>query len=367
VFIEGIFRFAAERRKKWSYVVAPEWNSVSIQQLVGWPGDGVIAALNTKKEAQCAASFHLPIVNISSALAESPVPRSMVDNYAIGVMAADHLLERGFQSFAFYGMRDIEYSRKRRQGFSERLASVGFQTASLMLHSTFNLHGSTWLNQQQELTKWIATLKTPCGLLATSDARARQVISACDELGLGVPGQMAVVGVDDQQVICEHVHPTLTSIARNNIREGYTAAALLDRLMRGGKPPRRDQLIPPSRVVPRESTATYSVSDERLRRALNYFQEHMRDPVTVEEICAHIDVSRRWLEYSFRDALKVTPHEFMRRERLAYARRLLAEEPREKILSVAERVGFSSAKQLTKAFRREFGLSPREYRSRSRS
>jgi transcriptional regulator GlxA family with amidase domain len=93
----------------------------------------------------------------------------------------------------------------------------------------------------------------------------------------------------------------------------------------------------------------------------------MQDPVTVEEICAHIDVSRRWLEYSFRESLKVTPHEYMRRERLANARRLLAEEPKEKILSVAERVGFSSAKQLTKAFRREFGVSPREYRSRSRS
>ena len=336
-------------------------------QLVGWNGDGVIAALNTAREAKCAADFPLPVVNMSSALADSPVPRSMVDNHAIGVTAAEHLAERGFQSYAFYGMRDVEYSKRRLAGFNERLALAGFRSLELMLPSTFHLRGRVWLQQQQQLTKWLADLPTPVGIFAASDTRARQVVSACAQIGLKVPEQVAVLGVDDQQIICEHIRPTLSSVARNNILEGYSAAAILDRMMRGGKAPRGDQLVLPLQVVARESTATFAVSDDRLRKALAYFHEHLEDPVTVEELCSHAEVSRRWLEYSFQNLLKETPYQYMRRTRLDLARRLLTEEPHAKIYCIAERTGFSSAKQLTKVFRRQFGISPREYRRTSAS
>jgi LacI family transcriptional regulator len=363
VFIEGVFRYANEHSRRWSYVMAPEWNAVSIRQLVGWPGDGVIAALNTPREAACAASFHLPVVNMSGALVKSPIPRSMVDNHAIGVMAAEHLIERGFRSYGYYGMPDIDYSHQRLRGFRERLAAKGFQPIAFTLPSTFNIRGNTWLGQQQDLAAWIDGLDKPCAVFAVSDARARQVINACEQLQVRVPEHVAVMGVDDQQVICEHVHPTITSVARNNILEGYAAAAILDRLMRGGKPPRGDRLIAPLRIVPRESTETVAVADDRLREALIYFQQHISEPVTVEEICAHVDVSRRWLEYSFRNALKATPHEYMQRERLMKARRLLADEPSTRIYSIAQRVGILSPKHFTKAFRREFGMSPREFRA----
>jgi LacI family transcriptional regulator len=362
VFIEGVYRYATEHQRRWSYVIAPEWNSVSIRQLIGWTGDGVIAALNTASEAQCAATFHLPVVNMSSALAESPVPRSMVDNHAIGTLAAEHLLERGFHNYAFYGMHDVEYSKHRLKGFKDALASVGFGSIDLTLPSTFHLRGSVWLKQQQELTKWLAKLETPCGVFAASDARARQVINSCDQLNLKVPEQIAVIGVDDQQIICEHVHPTISSVARNNILEGYTAASLLDKLMRGKRVPRGDQLIPPLQVTFRESTATFAVADERLREVMVYIRSHIEDPITIGELCAHVDVSRRWLEYSFRDLLGETPFQYMRRQRLEYARRLLTDEPNTKIYRIAQRVGFSSAKQLTKVFNREFGMSPREFR-----
>jgi LacI family transcriptional regulator len=362
LFIEGIYRYATEHERTWSYIFAPEWNTVSIKQLVGWPGDGIIAALNTPSEAECAAHFDIPIVNISSALSESPVPRSIVDNHAIGVLAAEHLMERGFNSYAFYGMKDVEYSRERFRGFDEVLRTVSCHASSLTLKSTFHIRGNVWLKQQQQLTKWLASLERPCGVFAASDARARQVINSCDQLNIRVPEQIAVVGVDDQQIICEHVHPTITSVARNNLVEGYTAAALLDRLMSRRKAPPAVQLIAPLRVVARESTATFAISDERLRSALIYFQEHLDEPLTVNELSAHAGVSRRWLEYSFNNVLGETPHQYMRRQRLENARRLLTEEPTTKIYRIAQRVGFSSAKQLTKVFRREFGAGPREFR-----
>jgi LacI family transcriptional regulator len=362
VFIEGILQYVREHRRNWSYIIAPEWNSVSITQLVGWPGDGVIAALNTPREATCAETFPLPVVNMSSALAESPVPRTMVDNRAIGALAAEHLVDRGFRSFAYYGLKDIEYSRQRFLGFEGRVATAGFSTDRLILPSTFRIRGNFWLRQQRRLKAWISKLPTPCGLFAVSDARARQSLNACQELQIAVPQQIAVVGVDDQQIICEHSHPTISSVARNNIREGYAAAALLDKLIAKKTVPAGDQLIPPLAVIARESTASLVVGDDRLREALVYFQSHIEDPVTVAELCRYIGVSRRWLEYAFRGMVGESPYNYMRRQKLDYARRLLTDEPDAKIYRIAQRIGFSSAKQLAKAFRREFGTTPREYR-----
>ena len=105
VFIEGVLRYAREHAFNWSYITAPESLSLSVLDLMGWPGDGILAALNTPKEAECAASLSLPVVNISSALPRSPVPRSIVDNRAIGFLAADHLMGKGFQDYAFYGLQ----------------------------------------------------------------------------------------------------------------------------------------------------------------------------------------------------------------------------------------------------------------------
>jgi LacI family transcriptional regulator len=367
VFIEGILQYAKANECKWSYIIAPEWNAVSILHLVGWPGDGVIAALNTPKEAKCAATFHLPVVNISGALVESPVPRSQVDNRAIGNLAAEHLLGKGFQTFAYYGMKEIEYSNQRLLGFQQKLAESSHSCEVLKVPSTFRMQGNFWLRQQRDLTEWIAKLPLPCGLFAASDARARQAINACEELGIKVPEQISVLGVDDQQIICEHCHPTISSIARNNIREGYQAALLLDQLMRKKKVTRHDELIPPLGIVARESTATLAVGDERLRKAIEYFQENIEEPVTVVEMCSHASVSRRWLEYAFRNMIGETPFNYMRRQRLEHARRLLTEEPRTKINRIARRSGYTSANQLAKAFRREFGESPRDFRKSTKA
>lgn len=362
VIIEGILQYAHEHERYWSFIVAPEWSAVSLTNLIDWPGHGVIAALNTPQEARCASDFHLPIVNISGVLAQSPTPRLMVDSHAIGALAAEHLLDRGFKKYAYYGMHDVQFSADRLAGFQDRLGEAGYEATAYSVPATFSIRGNSWLRQQRQLTDWLPKLELPCGLFAASDARARQVIDACHELRIKVPEQVAVVGVDDQQIICEHCHPTITSIARNALQEGYQAAQLLDRLMQRRQAPSKDQLVAPLGVVSRESTATIAVGDPRLRKALNYIQAHLEDPISVEEICTQADVSRRWLEYAFRDELGETPSTYLRRLRLEHAKNLLAEETDMKIDVIARRTGYTSSNQLAKAFRREFGASPREYR-----
>lgn len=362
VFIEGVVRYANEHCRAWSYMLAPESNSISICQLAGWPGHGVIAALNTAAEARCAKSFPIPVVNISSALQKSPVARSMVDNHAIGLIAAEHFLERGYENYAFYGMNRIAYSQRRLAGFAESLALHGLKPAVHLAAPTFTIQGSHWLEQQGKLTTWLQHLPLPVAIFAASDARARQVLNSCQQLQLRVPDQVAVLGVDDQQIICEHYHPTISSIARNSVREGYEAARLLDSLLEGGQTTHEEVLVAPLSVVKRESTDTVAVKDERLRDAVVYFQENIEVPVTVAQICRHTGVSRRWLEYAFREQLGISPFLYIRRQRLLHAKKLLREEQRTPIKAIARRTGYASANQLAKAFRSEFRQTPRDYR-----
>ena len=232
---------------------------------------------------------------------------------------------------------------------------------------TYRAKGLQWRDQQRRLVKWLAGLSTPVGLFAVTDYRARQVLDACRQIGLRVPQQVAVIGVDNEEVICVHVQPQLTSVGRNNQQEGYHAAAMLDQLIRGRKIENTEEMIPPLGVVARQSTETVAFEDARLCQAIEYLNKHIEDPIGVQELASHVGVSRRWMEYAFRDALKESPYQYIRNRRLKLAQQLLEEEPTSKIYQIARRTGFSSAKQLSMSFFQEFGQSPREYqRSRSK-
>lgn len=362
LLIEGVCKYASQHRCNWTYTVAPESLTLSILDLTQWNGDGVLAAINTPEEARAAAKFKVPIVNISSALAESPVPRSMVDNHIIGMRAADHLVSRGFKNMAYYGLLGVEYAAQRLAGFRERLKENGLDCDVFFSTPTFRFNASKWMEQNQQLATWLQGLPKPCGVFAVTDYRARYVLDACQQNEIEAPEQVSVVGVDNEPFICEHVAPTLTSVERNNTLEGFTAAHMLHQLMSGAKLDAEEVRVPPLEVVKRDSTAAFAVSDPRLREALAYLHDYLADPITVEEMAENAGVSRRWLEYAFRDALGETPYQYIRRQRLLRAKRFLGEEPGAKISEVARRTGFASVKQMRIAFQQEVGVTPGVFR-----
>jgi LacI family transcriptional regulator len=361
-FIQGVLHYASDNGLGWSYTLAPEALSLSVKDLTGWRGDGVLAAINTPEEADAALRLGRPVVNISSALEVSPCPRSMVDNHAVGRIAAEHLLGRGLRQLGFYGLQDVEYSKQRWLGFVERLAESGLEPTKLLATPMFGFSGTVWLDQHDDLVDWLQALPKPCGVLAVSDYRARHVLDGCEQAEIAVPKELAVLGVDNEQVICDHVTPTLSSVARNDRLEGFRAAELLHALMEGDATQVDPTPTAPLEVVCRESTAAFAVSDPRLRQALDYLVANVTDPITVEELAEHVDVSRRWLEYAFRDALGETPYQYLQRQRLLLAKRLLTDEPEEKVYRVAQRAGFSTVKQFSSAFQRAFGVPPADFR-----
>jgi LacI family transcriptional regulator len=361
VFIAGVLRYATEHSCNWSYITAPESLALSLLDLRGWQGDGIIAAIHTTAEAACVRRLNIPIINISGTLPKTPVPRVSLDNGLVGKLAAEHLIERGFREFAYFGLCDVAYSAVRQRAFEARLFEAGFQSLALLAPPTYRAKGQRWRDDQRKLVKWLASLPTPIGLFAVTDYRAQQVLDACRQMGVRVPQQVAVVGVDNEEVICAHVQPPLSSVARNNQQEGYHAAAMLDRLIHGKGVETLEEMIPPLGVIARESTDTVAFKDARLSAAIEYLNKHIEDPLGVQQLASHVGVSRRWMEYAFRDALGESPYQYIRSRRLKLAQQLLEEEPTVKIYQVARRTGFTSAKQLSMAFGQEFGVSPREY------
>ena len=361
VLIDGVLKYAAEHQRDWSFLSAPESLSFSILDLAGWHGDGILAALTTEQEVRQAELSPIPVVNISSVLPSATIPSVVVDNVEIGRLAGDHLVRKRFRSLAFYGLSNVKFSEMREQGFREVVEAAGVPFHSFRMESTYGSQPKVWAQQQVELREWLESLPIPCGIFAVTDYRARQVIDACRHLKRRIPEEFGVIGVDNEEVVCEHCKPTLSSVARNDVLQGMRAAAVLDGLMASGSPSEMEIAIPAIGVVERETTSGVKVSDPRLQEALDYIQQHLNEPITIDHLTRHISVSRRWLEYAFRENFGESPYQYLRRQRLSKAR-LMLHEPKWSIREIATVSGFSSPKQFKTAFQAEFGVSPHEYR-----
>lgn len=366
MFERGVLDYG-ERHGGWSLVVSPpslRWaweQSLTLESLRDWPGDGVITALGTKAEVHAACRLGKPVVNVAATAQDLAIPRVMPDHYGMGRLAAEHLLERGLRRLAYYGFRDVWFSQLRRQGFEERAREAGVSCEVLEVSAHQDSH-QTWLEQVAPLTRFLRRLQTPVGLLAVQDYRARAVLDEAQRLDLRVPHDVAVVGIDDDPTVCEFCRPTLSSVSRNSYRLGYETAAVLDCLMEGQAPPAGDVLVPSDGVVARRSTDTIAVDDPHVAAAVHFIHDHPGEPFHVDQVVHATRISRRLVEIRFRRVLGCTLHDYICRERMERAKQLMSGPQRIKLHKVAHLCGFSSLDQMRLVFKRMVGMSPLEYR-----
>jgi LacI family transcriptional regulator len=355
----GILDYARQHGD-WTFVGGPENVALSMQRLRGWPGDGVIADLVTRREANAAGELGLPVVNVSGALADAGFPRVTNDNAQLGRLAAEELLRCEIRRFAYYGLKGVWYSQERCRGFAERIAEDGHACTVLRTASTLESR-ATWYGWLEELQQWLKRVQPPLGLMAVNDHRARMAVHACRQVGLHVPHDVAIVGVDNDQVACEASQPTLSSVACAGWEIGFRSAELLDQLMSRKRPPQGDVLVPASGVVPRQSTDMVAVDDPKLGAAVRFIRERLAEPFNVDDVLRHIDASRRWLEYRFRERFGHSPHEYICAARVERAKQLLTRTPKLRLSHVAEACGFTDTRNLRLVFRRSTGVTPAEF------
>jgi len=205
-------------------------------------------------------------------------------------------------------------------------------------------------------------LPRPIGIFAVHDYRARLLIDQCHRRGYQMPKDVAVIGADDDTILCEFSRPSLTSVRRSGRVVGYEAAALLDRLMRGEPVPEADILIPPDGVAQRGSTDMLAIDDPLILEAVQYVLHNISRPFSVEILLERAKICRRSFEKRFKQELDCTPHDFICRKRTERAQMLLRNEKRLSIGQVAKESGFNGVRHFRGVFRRLVGHSPREYR-----
>jgi len=349
----GIHRYAQEQGD-WLLVSNPERHHLSLSDLKGWQGDGLVAFLTNAEEVALAQELKLPLVNLSGALADTAFPRVRMDYAAMGRLAAEHFLKRGFSHFAYYGVLDLWYAAEIGRGFAEALAAEGFELHRHDSPSALDPR-SHWIQDGSAFAAWLQALPRPCALLCAQDQRGVHAVHTCFRSGLRVPQDIAVLGCNNDGISCEMLSPTLSSVARAGDDLGYAAARLLHQLMQGIQAPATDLVFPPGKVIERDSTATLVLDDPELQKAVAYIRANIAASLNVASICTYLGRSRRWLEYAFRKELDCTPLDFILQSRVQAATRMLRQQPKAKLGAIASNCGFSSPAQMQRAFKKMGG------------
>lgn len=312
--------------------------------------DGAIGFLPTMALDRAVARLQVPAVNMSARLYSSELPRVFFDNVAAGRMAAEHLLELRLQHFAYTGLPEHYFSSERGAGFAARLAEAGRE-----------VHMHEFTGERRRLA-WLRKLPRPIGILACNDGEAVCTAEACEQLGMNIPDDVALVGVDNSDLICAMGPVPITSIDSEGQTVGYHAAELLDRLMSGAAPPVAPVLVPARRLVVRASTHAVFHGDALVAKAAHIIREQACTGIRVGELVAALDVSRRTLEEKMKAALGRSPHEEIRRVQFERVKDLLIDTDL-KIAEVAKRTGFGNARRMAEEFAAVVGMSPKAFRA----
>jgi LacI family transcriptional regulator len=343
---------------------APPW-------LENWEGEGILARVESLAMAAVIRRVGAPAVDLRYLLPNLKLPSVRTDDATATTLAWEHLRERGFQHFAFCGFNGADYSDIRRDQFQQKVSQSGLRCHIYRdphqrgHHTTTRKYEELGLSDGDQLARWIAQLPKPIGLMACNDIRGQQILNACRSIRVAVPDEVAVVGVDNDEVLCELSDPPLSSVVPHTERIGYEAAALLDRLMSGELPPKEPLVVAPLGIVTRHSSDVLAVDDRHIAAAVRFIRERACEGIDVGDVLRAVPLSRSALERRFAKVLNRSPKEEILRVRLARAKQLLTETDFSLPL-IAEKIGLDYPEYLSVIFKKKTGMTPSKFRAQSR-
>ena len=358
--LRGIMSYIHEHHSWSIYLPEHGRGNVPVSWLNNWHGDGIIARIENTKIAEAVVNSGVPAVDVSAARLAPSLPWVETDDHAIASLAAQHLIDRGFQHFAFCGDHRFNWSRWRESHFQECIQTAGLHCHSYP-QSTGRKQAPPWEVEQKRLADWIRTLPKPVGVMACYDIKAQQLLDVCRTINVSVPEEVAIIGVDNDEILCNLSEPPLSSVIPNTRLTGYEAAALLDRMIAGEAVSSEAQLIKPLGIATRQSTDIQAIDDKLISDAVRFIRQQACDGINVQDILKSIPLSRRVLESRFQKIIGRSPHEEIMRIRLDRVKQLL-EETELSLIEIAERTGFRHAEYLNVAFKKQAGTTPGQFR-----
>lgn len=311
--------------------------------------DGLIIQAATAEQAQLVSRSSVPAVNVSSALGLKRVPSVVSDDDLVGAMGAEHFLRRGHRHFAFYAPDERQFAAIRFDGFRKRVEREGMIC--------------DLLKDEASLATHLASAPKPVALMACNDRAAVAVLDVCRDRSLRVPDDVAVLGVDNDELMQSLANPPLSTINTARERIGFEAAAMLERLIAGKSDLSDLVLVPPKDVITRRSTDALAITDADVAESARFIHQHAGRQIGVLDVARRATISRRQLERRFKEALGRTIHDEILRCRVDRAKQLLLESDLT-LPQVAMASGFASASYFSTVFRRQTTITPGEFRER---
>ena len=324
--------------------------------------DGII--LRDVEQVEDIMAYGLPTVVVSHHKTEIPgMVNVITDSETVGRMAAEHLLGCGFRHFAFCGygktLSNTTWVESRRESFCRQIRAAGFDEPPQF---ELSIASKDWSKEWRALAHWLKTLPKPVGIMACNDDCGQRVMEVCKLTGLTIPHVIAVVGADNDEVVCGLTDPPMSSIAINFERAGYDAAHALNGLMRRSYPVPTRIMAAAARVVARRSTDFLAAEDSHLAKALHFIRDQARRrSVSVDDVATVAGLSRRILEKRFRKLLGHSVLDDIRRVRTDHIAQLLTETDLP-VAQIADLLGFADMRHIARYFRAEKGISPLAYR-----
>jgi len=334
-------------------------NKNEINNLKKWKPDGVIT--REMEYIDDIMKLGVPVIGSDTPRDLPDIPIITSDFELTGAMAADYFLERGFKNFAFCGYSDVAWSTKRLEGFKKTLSSKGFEVKVYM--KPMSSLRQLWSGEIERLSKWLKTLPESTGIMTCSDERSLHVLEACKTSSILVPEEISILGVDNDEILCELANPPLSSIAFNTEDLGYLTAKMLDRMMSGRQSVTGNLVAKPTRVITRRSTDIYAIEDSQVALALAYIRENRFTLLSVSDVVKSTSVSRRNLEHRFKKWLKRSILDEIKRVHVDLMAELLIE-TNYSVSKIALMMGHSSADNICRYFKSKKGMSPARYRSK---
>ncbi len=285
-----------------------------------------------------------------------------IDDVAIGRLAAEHLIARGYQNFAFVGRGDAHYAKQRLAGFQSVVGEVPVYWEEFR---DWRQYDEYWRDPDEDMVGWLAAQTTPLGIFTAHDPTGRHVLEAAAQAGLEVPFAIGVISANDDETVCEMARPALSSIRLPWRRLAAEVVQTIEAIW-AGHPPTSPILVQPLDIVARGSSSYEAVADPVVRRAMQYLVAQIASIASVEEWASQIGVSRRVLERRLHECLDRSPLAMIQHERVERAKNLLTTTDLP-IAIIAERCGFQSNERLTVNFRAAVGVPPATYRRDSRN
>ena len=365
--LSGIARFHGQSQDWMTYFephglgeALPAWFNT-------WRGDGILARIDDRKTVRILESLKVPVINLRGTLSGTTFPFIGSNNAMVAQVGAKHLIDCGFERLAFVG-----YQSGFHQGFTARSEAFSDAASLAGKHCTtfsvppFNERKSNWKSSQQRLVRWLKMLDKPIGIMTANDDLGLRVLEACRQAQLHVPNEVAVLGVDNDEYLCNLAIPPLSSIRINSEETGFFAAKLLDSLMRGRKIPARLPQIVPGEVVARRSTDVIAIDDEEVAKALRFIRDNACRPINVTDVLSHLAISRSSLSSRFRQKTGKSVHECIQRVRIDTAKCLLTSTDTP-IKLVAKASGFRSVQYLNRIFLLVTNETPAKFRRKYQS